>query len=420
MNILKWFSTPQSTDQINRRNLLNVQIDAIGVGLANGAAPFLPVFLTRLGATSLEVGLLTTMPAVTGLLLAIPLGRMLQNTRNIVPWFSRARLLTILSYALTGLITFIVPEAWLVKSILIVWAIVTIPQTILGISFSVVMNAIAGPQGRFELMSRRWSILGTTTAITVFLLGQVLERLPFPLNYQVAFIGLSIGGVISYYFSNRIELPDNQPVPNIVGHSIIESARNYLKPILAEKPFIGFMSRRFVFLTGTFLANPLFPLYFVREVHAPDSWIAIINTAQTAILIVGYFFWTRQSRKSGSRTVLLWTTVGVSLYPLLTSITHQVELITVYAGIAGIFQAGLNLVFFDELMKTVPAKYSATFVSFAQSLEYTSMIFAPLIGSALADTVGIGAGLAISGALRFLGFILFLTQGLKKPSPVSA
>jgi len=56
---------------IDKRNFVYVQIDAIGVGLAASANPFLPIFLTRLEASSLEVGLLTAMPAVTGLLLAI-------------------------------------------------------------------------------------------------------------------------------------------------------------------------------------------------------------------------------------------------------------------------------------------------------------------------------------------------------------
>ncbi len=61
---------PPDATPVQKKNFINVQIDAIGVGLANAAAPFLPVFLTRLGASSFEVGLLTSMPALTGLLLA--------------------------------------------------------------------------------------------------------------------------------------------------------------------------------------------------------------------------------------------------------------------------------------------------------------------------------------------------------------
>src|SRR5512143_1139408 len=109
-NIIKWFTVPQSAPEMNRRNFVNVQIDAIGVGLASTAAPFLPVLLTRLGATTFQVTMLTFMPALTGLLLAIPLGQFLQTRRNIVPWFSFARLTVLSSYALTGLVTIFLPQ----------------------------------------------------------------------------------------------------------------------------------------------------------------------------------------------------------------------------------------------------------------------------------------------------------------------
>jgi hypothetical protein len=421
VNFFRWFSTPQSSPDINRKNFVNVQIDAIGVGLASAAGPFLPVFLTRMEATTLQVGLLTTMPAITGFLLAIPLGRFLQRQTNIVPWFSTARLLVLMSYMLTGLVTFFVAPHNLVLAILLVWALATIPQTMLGISFSVVMNSVAGPAGRFELMSRRWSILGITTAVTIFLIGQMLDRVPFPLNFQIMFMALSLGGLVSFYFSSKLDLSNIKPPETLPSHSIKESVQNYLTLIRSQKPFIAFISKRFVYMTGVTLALPLFPLYFVRELGASDSWIANINTAQTAILIFGYFFWTRQSRSRGSRTVLLWTTLGLSFYPVLTALTNVVWPIAIYAGIAGIFQAGLNLVFFDELLKTVPPEYSATFVSFAQSVEYLAMIYSPLLASFFVAQIGLSGALLIAGGIRLLGFALFYfpERRHKTPPPIS-
>ena len=73
----------------------------------------------------------------------------------------------------------------------------------------------------------------------------------------------------------------------------------------------------------------------------------------------------------------------------------------------------------DELMKTIPAEYVATFVAFAQSIQYVSAIAAPMIGSYLADTIGISAALIISGGIRFLGFILFFLERRKAVSPRS-
>jgi Na+/melibiose symporter-like transporter len=281
----------------------------------------------------------------------------------------------------------------------------------LSITFSVVMNAIAGPTGRFELMSRRWSILGFTQAAAVLAIGQVLDikALPFPTNYELAFIALSVGGLLSYFISRQIRLPEQRRPEAAIRKSLGVQYREYLRLIRTEKPFVSFVLKRLVFLSGTTLALPLFPLYYVRVVQAPDSWIAAIATAQTAVMIVGYFFWTRQSRARGSRPVLLWTTLGLSIYPMLVASTVQAPVIVLMAGFAGIFQAGLDLVFFDELMNTVPPEYSATFVSFAQSLQYLSSILAPLLGTFLADQFGIGFALIISGLIRLVGFVLFAT-----------
>lgn len=407
MNLIHWFTNPNIPASVNKKNFLNVQADAIGVGLASAAAPYLPVFLTRLGASNFQVSLLTSMPALTGLLLSIITGRFLQGRRKIVPWYSGARLMVILSYALTGVISFIVPKDQAILSILAIWAIATLPQTVVAIGFSVVMNAVAGPTNRFELMTRRWSILGLTTSVGVITAGQLLDRIHFPINYQVVFMGLSLGGLISYFFSSHIDLPDNIiPIRENRGSWWL-NVTDYAKLIVSEKPFISFNIKYFVFLSGAALAAPIFPLYFVREIHATDAWIGIISTAQSAVLVFGYFFWSRQSRKRGSRSVILWATLGVSFYPLLTALTHQAWIIAILAGFSGIFQAGCDLVFFDELMKTIPIEYSATFVAVTQSLQYLSAVAAPTIGSVLADHIGLSGALIVSASIRFVGFLLF-------------
>lgn len=405
MPTFRWSAAPYDATPAQRRNFVNVQLDGIAVGLSSAASPFLPVLLTRLGASNFEVGLLSSMPGVTGLILSIFIGRFLQTRRNIVPWYSASRLLFISAYAATGLATLVVPQHLLVRTILAIWALATLPQTALAVCFSVVMNAVAGPQHRYELMSRRWSVLGLTNAVAVFSVGQLLDHLTFPVNYQVVFLGLSLAGLISFYFSSHIELPDQHP--SAANSALTNPRGSYLRLALSHPDFLSFLLKRFVFMSGTMLSLPLFPLYLVRVVQANDAWIGTINTVQTAILLVGYFGWTRLSRGRGSRLVLLWATGGLSLYPALVALTQRVELIAVFAGLAGIFQAGIDLVFFDELMKTVPDELSATFVSIAHSFNHLVSIIAPLAGTFLADHIGLGNALLVSAGLRLAGFLLF-------------
>lgn len=405
---------PVENNEVIKRNFRYVMIDGAGVSIANVAQPFLPVLLTRLGATNFQVGLLTSMPGVTGLFLAIIVGRFLQSRREIVPWYSLARLMVIACYTLTGIVAFTIDGQYAIAAILLIWGFATLPQTGLAVAFSVVMNAVAGPEGRYALLSRRWAVYGITAVVVTFFITRIIDLIAFPINYGLMFMGLSLGGLVSFYFSRKIQLPPQTPPEPVSSSSIFDSARSYFSIIRGERAFQSFALKKFVYVSAVALGTPILPLFFVREVKATDAQIGTINMVMTFVMLAGYFLWPWTSRKYGGRIVLLATTLGMAFYPALTAATPTVNLIILYAGVAGLFQAGLDLVFFDELMKTVPPEYSATFVSFSQSLQYVSAIIAPTIGTWLADSIGLGGALWVSAGLRLLGFILFLIPDRRK------
>jgi Na+/melibiose symporter-like transporter len=321
--------------------------------------------------------------------------------------------MVILCYALTGILTLLIPQKFVIISTLLIWAFASLPQTALAVAFSVVMNAVAGPEGRYALLSRRWAIFGLTSVIGTFIVTRVIDRNVFPLNYAIMFLVLSLGGFFSFYFSRKIELHDQAAPPLSNSGSPLEGFQHYLTLLRANPAFVSFSIKRFVYFSAMVLSLPIMPLYLVREVHATDSQIGTINMTMTLVMLVGYFLWPWLSRRRGGRFVLLATTLGMAFYPALSAVTPRVDLIILYAGIAGLFQAGLDLVFFDELMKTVPAEYSATFVALAQSMQYLSMILAPLLGTWLADYIGLGGALWLSAGLRVLGFLLFLRRDIR-------
>jgi Na+/melibiose symporter-like transporter len=254
--------------------------------------------------------------------------------------------------------------------------------------------------------------MGFTTAIMVVIVGRVLDQIGYPINYQIVFLALSVGGLISYYFSSHLDIPPQDVIEIQPRQKLSLAIREYFQLIIQEKPFIQFAWRRLIYLTGISLAAPLFPLFYVRQLKASDTWIGLISTTSTAVMIIGYFFWVNRSRVRGTRSVLLWTTFGLAVYPALIALSGRVEMVVVLAGLAGIFQAGLDLVFFDELMRTIPPTYSATFVSFAQSMQYLSAVVSPLIGTMLADSIGIPGALLVAAGIRMLGFLLFAAQKL--------
>ena len=211
---LEQWASPRDAPPIQRRNFLFAQLEGIGISFANAASPFLAVFLARLGATNFQVGLLSAMPAFTGLVLAIALGRLLQRQRQIVPWYAWGRFLSIIAFAGMALAAMILPGRFAIVAVLAIWAVSTLPQTVVSIAFSVVMNAVAGPDRRYDLLSRRWSLMGLITAIAMAIATPFLAAIVFPLNYQLLFIVASVGGFIAVYFSLKIKLPEPTAPPN--------------------------------------------------------------------------------------------------------------------------------------------------------------------------------------------------------------
>jgi MFS family permease len=396
---------PKGQD-VQSRNIRNVLIDGLGVGFASAAAPFLPILLARLGASDFAVGLLTAMPAFAGLILALPVSRFLARQPQVAPWYSGARLLVLSGYAFTAFATFLAPGSR-VTAILLIWALLTLPQTFVDVTFTVVMAEVAGPDRRFYLMSRRWSSLGITTAVTIAIAGIALDRLTFPLDYQIVFPVLALGGLLSFRFARQIKLKPAGGPGQALKSGPGASLRGSFAQVRKQTKFMRFTASQFVYRFGLAWALPLFPLFYVHTLRADDAQIGIINTVNSAVLLVAYFMWSRVSRHRGVRFALLVTTGAIGLYPVVLSLTTNVGLVVLLAGLAGIFAAGIDLVFFDTLVSSYPPESSALFVGWYQISVYVATFIAPLVGTGVAQFIGIPGSLMLAGAIRLAGFVLF-------------
>jgi MFS family permease len=403
---------PSGSDTIH--NAWIMRWDSVAMGVVNAASPFLPVLIARLGGTAFTISLLTSVPAVAGFTLAIPIGQFLQRRGNPVKWYSTARLISNSSYALIGLTVALAPHQAVIPIIVAIWALAAIPSTMGAVLFPIVMDGAAGPHGRLELMSRRWSWMGLTMAITVSIVGIFLERVPLPWNYAIAFMSFSVGGVASYFFSRQFRIPRVAPPPRATDHPTWRQRFRNARALMRSQPaFLHYSLRQLVYVSGTRLALPLIPLYFVTVVKAPDAWIGIIATGQSLALLSGYQFWKRQSRIRGTRILLLIVMLVSALYPAALSLTDRMIIVAVLATIASFFSAGVDLILFDELMSTVPRQYGVTFASIDTTLVNMATIVMPLVGAAISGVFGIETALRFSAFLSLCGLVLF-TQSARR------
>ena len=400
------------------RNVLLVRRDSVAVGIVAASTPFLPVMLLRLGGTTLQVSLLTALPAIAGFLFAIPLGRYLQRRRNVLSWYSAARLVAQLSFGAMALAVLVLPQGagWAAGSapaaiaVLAIWAIQTVPSTLVNVAFPVVMDGASGSSRRLDLLTRRWSIMGLTTAVTVALAGQVLGFLTFPRNYALLFGAFALAALASWWNSHQIRLPDQQALPPSSSGARPRLA-GFAALVRAEPRFLTFEVRSALYTGCVYMAAPLLPLYYVRELHASDAWIGVIGAAAAATQLVGYLGWRHLSRRRGTRPVLLATILGNALAPAALTLLGALPAVAALAAVSSIFAAGASLVLFEELMRRVPRHSAVTFTAVDQSAQNLAAIIAPLAGGVLATAFGIRPALLVAAAVGVAAFALFALEG---------
>jgi hypothetical protein len=403
-------SNPATTASNQARNYRLVQVDSVFIGIVNAASTFLPVFLLRLGATPNDIGLLTALPALTAFALAIPFGRWLQPRRNMVPWYSRLRLVAWSSYAVMALVSAALPRDQAIPVLLAVWALASLPSTAALVAFPMVMDGAAGPGGRFDLLGRRWAIAGVTGAIAVVLGGQFLSAIPFPLNFEILLVIVSVAGVGSYLQSSRIVIPDHPPVAAAARAPARDRLGQLWRLVVSNRPFVRFELRALVYTAGFGLSLPILPLFYVHEVNAPDAWIGVIGAAASAGSVLGYLTARQLARRRGGSPTLLVSMLVVAVAPAVLSVVTWLPAVAGIGFVWGVAGAGAQLALFDQLMRRIPPEHGVTFSSVDQSLQNFAIVIAPNVGGFLVLAIGVRWSLVVVAILGFAAFLLFAIE----------
>ena len=389
------------------RNYRLVAIDSVFIGIVQGSSTFLPVFLLRLGASANDVGLLTALPALTALALAIPFGRYLQRRRNIVPWYSRLRLVAWSTYTVMAIVSAVLPPEQAIPVLLAVWAFGSLPSTAALVGFPMVMDGAAGPGGRFDLLGRRWAIAGVSGAIAVALGGQFLGAIPFPLNFEILLVIVTVAGFGSYLQSSRLVIPDQHPAPPQVRAPARERIAGLWRLIVSNRSFVRFEVRVLVYVAAIGLSLPVLPLFYVNEVMATDAWIGIIGATSSGGSVLGYVVARQIARRGGASRILLPALLVGGLTPALLAVTTWLPAVAAIGFVAGIAGAAAQLALFDQLMRRIPPELGVTFSSVDQTLANLAFVIAPNVAGFLVIALGVREALLIVAALGLAAFVLF-------------
>ena len=404
-----WRQMFRRRETVEEQNNWNLYLDVAWFGVLSGiTSTFVSVFAIRLGASNTLVGLLVSLPALINIFWLIPSARIIERQRRRLPIILLAGFLQRVGYLLVALMPFVLrthrPEA-----LVALVALITLPTATLSVAFTSLIAEVVPIGKRAQVVSTRNMLVSIISTVTMLISGKLLDLLPFPLNYQLLFGAGFAASLVSLYYVSRIQIADASVAESRPRHKtpLATRLRRSLKQIASQRDFVRFSASAFVFQWGLYLPSALYAIYRVKNLGASDTWIGLLSMVQSAVTIVTYLYRGRVASRKGSRRVLLISSLGVVLYPVLIGLSPRVELLLLPSIIAGIFGAGFNLSFFNTLLEVCPQERLPSYVALNTTVINVAAFLAPLLGISLANFLDIRIALFIAGGVRLLGVGLF-------------
>lgn len=364
-----------TSSQFEQANFRHLVFDIAWFGLALAATSrFLSVYAIRLGASPTEIGLITALPSLI-LLFSSGLGGVWQRrytTRErALSWPGLGMRLMFILPAFAPLLPEHLRPLWLIISI----SLPAIPQGIAGVVFMDMMRGSVSQNTMPRLLSHRALWLNIMLALGALAFGILLEKAPYPLNYQIMFGVAFIAAMLSFKHCNAIR---TDPLP----------ANNSRK----SSPFSPWKSPKFrqvalvtsvVQITFTFLVS-VTPIFLVAERGATEGFMAVFGMIELGAGALMAVLTPRIVRKIGNRAMIAIMMFGTAIAAVIFALSPNLYLTLIGAAISGgCWAAAAMIGLFGFFTENTPVEDSAAYATAYQQVIGFSAFLGPMIGSLL-------------------------------------
>jgi MFS family permease len=396
---------------ILRHNFRALYLDIFGYGiLAGSTLAFLNVYVARLGASNIEMGLLSAGPALISLLIAMPIGRWLERRPLI-----RATYLSSIwfraGYVIMVLLPWFLPPPAQIGSYVLLVLLMSIPGTALAIGFNATLAATVPPDWRAHVIGRRNALMSLSMTVTSLMSGQLLDHIVFPINYQIVFgIGV-IGAAMSTIFLGRIQpLTASGPIGPETNRAPIKSINGNgqgraLRLDLLHGPFGLVLIAYLFFYLGQAVPVPLFAKMQVDQLKLSDGVISIGTAAFNGCMLIGSLYLARLTRRFGHRGVFAIAALLYGAYPLLLGLAENNALFFAASILGGAITGVMGGAQVNRLMERIPNDDLPAHMALNNMVGNIALLVGSMLGPLLADALGLREAILISAALRVLAGI---------------
>lgn len=399
--------TPQTTSKhIEQTNFQNLVVEIIWFGLAFPAMDrFREVYAIRLGADATHLTWLAALPALVLLLTSSLAARWLSRYSNplqAIFWPGFGFRLAFLLPALTAFMPPSLQVPWLFLAVLLPAA----AQGICAVGFIVMFRESVHEKAVASLHSRRLMALNIAVSISGLALGLWLEKVPFPLNYQIMFVVAFIFSLMSWWHVNKV-----RALPELVIRSATRASQR-VNPWQSQSFQVVAVVIALSFVTFTAI-KPLISLHLIRNLGASEWFISNFGLAELLAGALIALFIRQLVERIGNRSMIGIGLIGTALSALLIATTRNMNLVLLASAIGGAAWMLVNVGQFAYFSEMTPIEHKQPFTTAYHQVVFLSMFIGPLIGKLLAsDGMPIVSVLLIGAILRLLAGLLIQTHPL--------
>lgn len=394
-----------------RSNFTNLYLDIAWFGVLSGTAVnFLNIYAARLGASGLQIGLLTAASAVVNLFLAIPAGHWIskRHTGRAVFWSS--------VFFRIGYL-FWIPLPWLfneqgeIWSLIIITFLMAIPLTPLGVGFNALFAEAVPNQYRARVAGTRNVTFAIAYMFSSLIAGYILENTSFPLGYQIIFIIGFIGAAISSYHIYHIKPVDENSAsqPDLPIDSAPQT-KSSLRLDIWKTPFRNVLLSLLFFHLAQYIATPLYPLYTVNVLELNDKNIGVGTALYYLTVLISSSQLGRIVQKYGHKKVTGWGAMGVAFYPITLALSQNVAHFYLLSFFGGFLFALVNGAYANYMLEHIPAHDRPSHLAWYTIILNFAILISSILGPLIGDAIGLVPALILFGVMRFVSGIFILRK----------
>jgi hypothetical protein len=326
-----------------------------------------------------------------------------------------------------------------------------------------IADAVPG-DWRAQVVGIRNGVVAIVSVVTSLVCGQILVRMPFPVNYQIVF-GLGFAGAmlstIHLYLiksgkevreagrewqslplarptmgevkGKQVGLDSSPTMGRVEGEQVVvatiqpreeetqfELIRGWWTRLrgldlarldIIKGPYGRVMALLFGFHLAQFFGIPIFPPYFVNELHFNDQVISFGTSLFNGLLFIGSTQLARVTRRFGNKKATGLGVVLLALYPLINAAARNENYYYAASIIGGLTFAVVGGAVYNYLLEKIPADDRPPHLAWYNLALNGAILLGSISGPFVANQIGFINALLICALARALAGAAILRWG---------